>query len=153
MKPTPRFERVIAYAKESLSRFGQAEVSSGHLVLGLLAIGNGIPHSVLRRFGLSLENVEGYLSLRRPFADDSALAGGVIIGPSALRAIERAEVEASACEHSYTGIDHLLLAIAKEESGEAAELFASLHVDASRIAAIVSRELDGPESTENRLSK
>src|SRR5258705_11838823 len=96
MKPTPRFEKVLAYAKESVSRLGHAQVSSGHLVVGLLALGNGIPHNVLRKFGLSVEHVESYLSLRRPFADDSALADGVPFGRSALRAIERAEAEESA---------------------------------------------------------
>jgi ATP-dependent Clp protease ATP-binding subunit ClpC len=143
MKPTPRFERVIAYAKESLSRLGHSEVSSGHLVLGLLALGSGTPHNVLRQFGLSAEHLESYLSLRRPFADDSALAGGVILGRSALLAIEQAEVEAVARGYTYKGTDHLLIAIAKEQTGEAAGLFASLHIDGKPIAAVVSRELDG----------
>ena len=142
MNPTPRFERVVAYAKESVSRLGHSQVSSGHLVLGLLALGNGIPHNVLRTFGLSGEHVESYLSLLRPFADDSALADGVTLGRSALLAIERAEAEASVYGHTYVGTDHLLLAIAKEESGEAADLFASLHIDAKRVVAAVSRELD-----------
>jgi ATP-dependent Clp protease ATP-binding subunit ClpC len=143
MKPTPRFQKVLTYAKESASRLGHTEVSSAHLLLGLLALGNGIPHHVLQQFGLSIERVESYLSLKRPFADDSALADGVTLGRSALLAIERAEAEASARGHTYTGTDHLLIAIAKEESGEAADLFASLHIDANRIAAMVSRELDG----------
>jgi len=142
MKPTPRFERVLGYAKESVSRLGHSQVSSGHLLLGLLALGNGIPHNVLRKFGLSIEHVESYLSLLRPFADDSALADGVTLGRSALLAIERAEAEASARGHTYAGTEHLLIAIVKEESGETADLFASLHIDAKRIAAIVSRELD-----------
>jgi len=142
MEPTPRFEKVLAYARQSVSRLGHSQVSSGHLLLGLLALGNGIPHHVLRGFSLSVERVESYLSLRRPFADDSALADGVTFGRSALLAIERAEAEAGVYGRTYVGTDHLLLAIAKEESGEAADLFASLHIDGKRIAAIVSRELD-----------
>jgi len=141
MKPTPRFKRVIGYAKESVSRLRHSQVSSAHLVLGLLAIGNGIPHNVLRKVGLSVEHVESYLSLLRPFADDSALADGVTLGPSALLAIERAGAEASARGLTYTSTDVLVLAIAKEENGEAADLFASLHIDAKRIAVIVSQEL------------
>ena len=44
-------------------------------------------------------------------------------------AFERAEAETRARQHTYLGIEHLLLGILAEENGEATDLFASVHID------------------------
>jgi ATP-dependent Clp protease ATP-binding subunit ClpC len=141
MQMTPRCRTALTYANESLSRFGHAHVSSAHLVLGLLMLHSGIPYNLLRKFGLSVQHVEGYLSSRRTSAEESTTQDGVPTGKSALSAFERADAEAHARQNTYLGTEHLLLGILAEPSGEASDLFASVHVDQQMLRQIIEEEI------------
>jgi ATP-dependent Clp protease ATP-binding subunit ClpC len=141
METTPRLNRSIESAKQSLSRFGGSHVSSAHLVLGLLALQAGVAVNVLRNFGVSTEAVENFLSMRRSVAEDAPMQDGSFLGKSALMALKRAEIETKKRETTYVGTEHLLLGILAEESGEAADLFASLHVDRVRMTKAISDEI------------
>jgi ATP-dependent Clp protease ATP-binding subunit ClpA len=141
MEKTPRCQKALTYAKESLSRFGHSHVSSAHLVLGLLTLSGGVADGLLRKAGLSVESVEGYLSTRRSSAEPSTHQDGIPLGRSALQAFDRAEAEVHARQNTYLGIEHLLLGILAEESGEAADLFASVHIDRERMSRTIQREI------------
>jgi ATP-dependent Clp protease ATP-binding subunit ClpC len=141
METTPRCRQALTYAKESLSRFGHSQVSSAHLVLGLLTLSGGVGDGLLRKAGLSVESVEGYLSLRRSSAEPSTVRDGIPLGESALRAFERAEAEACRLQHTYLGVEHLLLGILGEEVGEAADLFASVHIERGKMARAIQEEI------------
>jgi ATP-dependent Clp protease ATP-binding subunit ClpC len=130
MKTTPRCQQALDYAKESLPRFGHSHVSIAHLVLGLLTLRGGVGDSVLRKFGFSVEGVEAYLSAHCSQATDSATA-----------ALERAEVEARARQHTYVGVEHLLLGILADGRGEAADLCASFHADPDSMRWIITEEI------------
>lgn len=99
-------------------------------MLGLLTLRGGVGGSVLRQFGFSVGGVEAYLSSLRSQATGSATS-----------ALERAEVEAQRLEHTYLGVEHLLLGILAEESGEAADLFASVHADRDKMRQAIAQEL------------
>ena len=141
METTPRCQKALTYAKESLSRFGHSHVSSAHLVLGLLTLSSGVADGLLRKAGLSVESVEGYLSSRRSSVEVSTLQDGIPLGKSALQAFERAEAEARARQNTYLGIEHLLLGILAEEGGEATDLFASVHIDRGRMTRTIQEEI------------
>ena len=130
MKTTPRCKQAVNYAMASAARVGHPNVSSAHLVLGLLTLRGGVGDSVLRKFGLSVEFVEAYLSCQRSQATDSATS-----------ALERAVVEAQARHHTYLGVEHLVLGILAEERGEAADLFASVHADRESMRRIIMEEI------------
>jgi ATP-dependent Clp protease ATP-binding subunit ClpA len=141
MEITPRCRMALNYARESLSRFGHSHVSSAHLVLGLLTLHGGVADNLLRNSGLTVESVERYLSARRTSAEDSGIRHGVPLGRSALLSFERAEAETRARQTTYLGIEHLLLGILAEESGEAADLFASVHVDREKLSRAIQEEI------------
>jgi len=141
METTPRLNCSIESAKQSLSRFGRSHVSSAHLVLGLLTLQAGVAVNVLRNFGVSTAVVENFLSMRRSLAEDAPPQDGSFLSQSALRALKRAEIETKERQTTYVGTEHLLLGILAEETGEAADLFASLHVDTVRMAKVISDEI------------
>lgn len=141
MEITPRCRMALNYANESLGHFGRSRVSSAHLVLGLLTLHGGVADNILRKAGLSVESVEGYLSSRRSPAEEGTTRDDVPIGVSAASAFQRAETEAQARQNTYLGIEHLLLGILAEECGEATDLFASVHIDREEMRRIVVKEL------------
>ena len=140
MKITPRCQKALTYAKESLSRLGHSHVSSAHLVLGLLAI-SGVAVGLLRKAALSVESVEGFLSSRRISAEATTIRDGIPLGNSALQAFERGETGARARQNTYLGTVDLLLGILAEENGEAMDLFASVHFDRERISRTIQEEI------------
>jgi ATP-dependent Clp protease ATP-binding subunit ClpC len=131
----------INYAKESLARFGHAHVSSAHLILGLLTLQGGVADNVLRKFGLSVESVERYLSSRHSSVEESTIRDGVALGRSAVAAFERAEAETRSRQNTYLGIEHLLLGILGEVNGEATDLFDSVHIDREMMRRIIGEEI------------
>ena len=142
MEMTPRLRSALNYAQDSLAAFGHSHVSSAHLVLGLLTLPGGVAGNLLRQAGLSVQSVESYLSSRRSSAEESTVQDGVPLGTSARLAFERAEAETRARQNTYLGIEHLLLGILAEESGEATDLFASVHIDRDNIRRTVTEEMD-----------
>jgi ATP-dependent Clp protease ATP-binding subunit ClpA len=141
METTPRCQMALTYAKDSLSRFGHSHISSAHLVLGLLTLRGGVADSFLRKAGLSVESVEGYLSSRNPSIEPSTIWAGIPLGKSALEAFERAEAETRVRHNTYLGVEHLLLGILAEESGEAMNLFASVQIDRERMSRSIQEEI------------
>ncbi|MDB6037237.1 MAG: clpA [Verrucomicrobiales bacterium] len=141
METTPRCRQALKYAQESLSRFGHAHLSSAHLILGLLTLQGGVADNILRKSGLSVQLVEGYLSSRRTSTEESTTQDGMALGRSALLALQRAKALARARQFTYLGVEHLLLGILAEESGEAADLFASARIDREGISRTVQEEI------------
>ena len=101
----------------------------------------GVADNVLRESGLSVQSVEGYLSSRRTSVEESTTQDGVVLGRSALLAFERAEAQARARQFTDLGIEHLLLGILAEETGEAADLFASVHIDRESMRRTIQEEI------------
>ena len=141
METTPRCRMALGYAQESLARFGHAHMTSAHLILGLLTLQGGVADNVLRKSGLSVHSVEGYLSSRRTSSEESTTQDGLALGRSALLAFERAEALARARQFTYLGIEHLLLGILAEESGEASDLLASIHIDRESMRHTIQEEI------------
>src|SRR5688572_15575960 len=141
MNFTPRCNRAIEGAKASLARFGHSHVATAHLTLGLLELQGGVAVNVLLKFGISIGIVEHFLSIRRSSAADAPTQDGSLIGKSADVAFKRAKAAAQKLGHTYVGTEHLLIGITIEESGEAADLFASLHRDRKAIGFEVFREI------------
>jgi ATP-dependent Clp protease ATP-binding subunit ClpC len=117
-------------------------MSTAHLVLGLLTLSGGVADNLLRKAGLSIRSVESYLSSRRASVEESTIRDSVALDKSVLAAFERAEAEARSRQHTYLGIEHLLLGILAEESGQAADLFASVHIDRERLKQIIEEEME-----------
>jgi ATP-dependent Clp protease ATP-binding subunit ClpA len=90
------------------------EVDTGHLLLGIERAGAGVAVRVLDELGASralvrrrtLELLDGPVTLQRSSAS---------IAPAGLHALELADAEAAELGHSWTGCEHLLLALTRRE--------------------------------------
>jgi ATP-dependent Clp protease ATP-binding subunit ClpC len=111
------------------------------MILGLLTLSGGIADGLLRKAGLSVESVEGYLALRRPSELLAKIQDGIPLSTSGLRAIERAEAEAWARQFTYLGIEHLLLGILAEDHGEATDLLSSVPIDRLTMSRTIEEEI------------
>jgi ATP-dependent Clp protease ATP-binding subunit ClpC len=141
MQLTPRAQQALENAVQLSRDLGHSRVSSQHIVFGLFQLGSGVHFSILRKLGFTSD------SLRRAILAEPPVGPGSPADPtfdlSASAALKRAEEEAIALGHGYTGTEHMLLALLSEEHGGAAHLFASNAVDLAKTRKTILHELGG----------
>ncbi|ACI18267.1 ATP-dependent Clp protease ATP-binding subunit [Dictyoglomus thermophilum] len=108
-------------AKKAID-FGKKQVGTEHLLYVLLD--NDVVNEILKQFKISPQEIKAYI-------DNNAPKGGfkpegeeveVDISPRLKSALERAFMAARDLEHNYIGPEHLLIGLAEEEEGFAANV-------------------------------
>ena len=127
MQFTDRARRVVVLAENEARGLGHGFAGTGHLLLGLLAEGEGVAAQVLEPLGISLEEARGRVE-EIAGRGQGAPAGHIPFTPRATKVLELALQEAVQLGHSYIGTEHLLLALLAEGEGVAAQVLASLGV-------------------------
>ena len=135
---TPRSRQALETARELASGLGHSHIGSQHLVFGLFKLGSGVHYSVLRSFGFSDDSLREAIASEPPVHTDSAAP--LELDRSATAVLDRAEAEARAMGHGYTGTEHILLALLAEQAGGAANLFASRGIDLLQARQMILHE-------------
>jgi ATP-dependent Clp protease ATP-binding subunit ClpC len=120
---TDRARRAVALADAEARNLGHEEVDTDHLMLGLIAEGEGVAFQVMYSLGITLEAARmAYASFRPP----GNLGGGTgrPFSDRMRKALELAFREALMLGHNYVGTEHLLLGVVRE--GSVADVFAGL---------------------------
>ena len=144
MEFTPRAMTAFRHADTEACAFGHPYVGSQHLVLGLFLLGSGVYFSVLQQLGFTVESLRRNIAVLGPTVENAKTIGGFVFGTSAAQAVERANQEAAAMSHTYTGTEHVLLGLLYEESGGAASLFAAKNVDVAEVRRVILNECQHP---------
>jgi prophage maintenance system killer protein len=127
MQFTDRARLVVVLAQVEARGLGHGFTGTEHLLLGLLAEGEGVAALVLESLGISLEEARGWVE-EIAGRGQGAPAGHIPFTPRAKKVLELALQEAVQLGHSYIGTEHLLLALLAEGEGVAAQVLASLGV-------------------------
>ncbi len=120
---TARARRVIVLAQDEARDLGHHFVGPEHLLLGLLAEGDGTAAQVLESLGISLEEAHDQVEeIAGP--GQGTPTGRIPFTPPAKRVLERALREALQLGHQYIGTEHLLLGLLAEGDGTTAQVLA-----------------------------
>lgn len=125
---TERAQRVILIAQEEAKRLNHDYVGTEHLLLGLIALGEGVAAQVLANLGVDLRRVRGEIEKIVGTGDNVMLLGEIPFTPRAKKVLELAVEEAQNMGHNYVGTEHLLLGLIREEEGVAARVLENLGV-------------------------
>ena len=139
---TPRAQQVLQLAKKEADRFNHGYVGTEHLLLGLIALGQGVAVNVLQRMGVDLENVRTEVEKAVGVGPDSKTVGNVPYTPRVKKVLQLASSEARALNHSYVGTEHILLGLLREGEGVAARVLKNLNVDLEKTRVEIMKELD-----------
>ena len=135
---TDRVRKALGLAREEAIRLKHEYVGTEHILLGLIAEGEGIGSAVLLNLGIDPEAVQRKI-------EEVVQPGKVFRPPADLpytsrakKVLELAMAEARDLSHSYVGTEHLLLGLLREERGIAAQVLvdAGLTLDAARAEVI-----------------
>lgn len=128
---TERARKVIFYAQEEAQRLGENQVSTEHLLLGLVRETDSVAARILDRLGISLQRVRQEVE-RFAHRGDSRHGQEMQLTPRAKRVIDLAYDEARQLNNNYIGTEHLLLGLIREGEGLAARILTKLGVDLDR---------------------
>ncbi|MFH1368276.1 MAG: ATP-dependent Clp protease ATP-binding subunit [Elusimicrobiota bacterium] len=125
---TDRVQRVIIIAQEEAKRLNHDYVGTEHLLLGLVAMGEGVAAKVLANLGIDLRRVRAEVEKLVGTGENVMLLGEIPFTPRAKKVLELAVEEAQNLGHTYVGTEHLLLGLLREEEGIAARVLENLNI-------------------------
>ena len=127
---TERVRHIVEIARQTATRQKHSQIEPEHLLIGLVAEGEGVAAAILQILGVDLVALRNALD-HTERGVDAARADSFEIrhSPRADRVLERARAEAKELEHSYIGTEHLLLALVRDDDGKAARLLGEAGID------------------------
>ncbi|MEF9475367.1 MAG: AAA family ATPase [Candidatus Mariimomonas ferrooxydans] len=125
-KFTERGRKVIIYAKEAAEKRKNDYLGTEHLFLAILREENSLPIEILKKMGLSPEELRIEVEKNLPTGSSVPTFGDIPFTPRAKKVLELAVEEARLLGHSYIGSEHLLIGLIREEEGIAGKILRSL---------------------------
>ncbi|SCF09382.1 Clp amino terminal domain-containing protein, pathogenicity island component [Micromonospora haikouensis] len=114
---TPRARNVVLASQEEARAAGNAEITPGHVALGLLAEPEGLAAALIAARGVPLERVREAVTATLP-AQADPVPELVPFDARAKKVLELTFREALRMGHNYVGTEHILLALLEEEGGD-----------------------------------
>ena len=150
---TERARQAVVHAQDEARELGHPVIRTEHLLLGLLRVEDGVAARVLVELGLTLDAARADV-LRIVGRGDGMPDGQVPFEPRAKKALELALREALSLGHNHIGTEHVLLGLAREADGTAAEVLRAHDLDAERIRDEVVRMIGaGPRQRPQRFGR
>ena len=152
INPTPRVKQVLLLARREAERFNHPHIGTEHLLLGLLALNEGVAVNILNSMGLNLAALRLEVEKCCGTGSETVTSGELPFTPRLRKVMAIAAEEALAMHYNFIGTEHLLLAILREGSSQAARVMRNLKVDLEAVREAVIKTLDSeylPEDTGN----
>lgn len=138
---TERAKTAIELAKREASKLGHNVAGSEHILLGLMAEGQGIAYKVLYKFGLTLESlVREIIELEGIGMVDAHFQG---FSPRTKGIFEMSIMEAKMIGHNYIGTEHMLLALLKDKESIGCRLLLEKGIDYNLVRKEILNLLSG----------
>ena len=139
---TPRARHALLLAQREAVRLNHDAVGAEHLLLGILALEEGVAVSVLRALGLNLDALRYEVEKVCGIGGPTRVAGQLPFTSGLKRILLLSENEARAMNYNFIGTEHLLLALLRMNEGVTARIFGNFKLDADTVRREVIRALD-----------
>ncbi|MGE5581680.1 MAG: ATP-dependent Clp protease ATP-binding subunit [Bacillota bacterium] len=139
---TERARKVVYLAQREAARLGHNVVGTEHLLLGLLAEGEGVAAKALESLNLRLDKIRQEVEKIIGTGETNPF-GEIPFTPRAKRVLELAADEARQLGHNYIGTEHILLGLIREGEGVAAQVLRNLGADLDKVRKEVINLLGG----------
>ena len=149
---TPRAKHVLALAQKESHRFNHDYVGTEHLLLGLIALGEGVAVSALKTLGLNLNNLRIEVEKQSGIGGETQLKGVVPFSSRLKKILVMAAQEAKDMNYNFIGTEHLLLALLNEGESVAAKILQNFDINPELIRREVIKSLDPNYLPENDSS-
>lgn len=139
---TQRAQRAIIAAQEAASRLGHDFIDPGHILLGILSLGEGVAFHVLSKYSVGDGMVRDRIAKVIPLGTSEAGVGELPFTPDAKAVLEAAASSALVLGHRYVGTEHLLLGLLKGSQGAAKPILEEAGVFEGEVLEAIRNLLD-----------
>ena len=141
---TDRARRVVVLAQGEARLLDHNYIGTEHLLLGLIAEGEGVGARALQALDVSLPSIRAQIEeiIGR---GQTQPAGHIPFTPRAKKVLELSLREALQLGHNYIGTEHLLLGLVREGEGVAAQVLGNLGVELDDVRTVVMTTLSVPQ--------
>jgi ATP-dependent Clp protease ATP-binding subunit ClpC len=122
---TESARRALFFARYETSQFGARSIEAEHVLVGILRAGPRVVRDVIAGAQLSIEDVRKQIEGHAPAGERLPTSVELPFSPETKRILQYAAEEADRLLHNYIGIEHLLLAVLREEKSFAASILTS----------------------------
>jgi ATP-dependent Clp protease ATP-binding subunit ClpA len=141
---TDRARRIVVLAQEEARLLNHSWIGTEHLLLGLIAEGEGVAAKALEAVGMTIENTRERVQMVSS-PGSSSPSGHIPFTPDCKASLEIALREALTLGHNYIGTEHVLLGLIRRESATTTTIFGLLNVNPSEVRMAVLRMLAPPK--------
>jgi ATP-dependent Clp protease ATP-binding subunit ClpC len=148
---TEQAQEALAASQELVRQYHHSQWDVEHILLALLQQEKGLVGDILKELGVDVEavrqQVEAALDRTPRIAYEAAQ---IYATPGIARLIERASDEADRLKDEFIGTEHLLIAMAGEERGEAAAILHRFGIDQEKVYSALQKLRGGHRVTDAR---
>ncbi|MGE5528551.1 MAG: ATP-dependent Clp protease ATP-binding subunit [Patescibacteria group bacterium] len=137
---TERARKVLFLSQQEAKRLGHNYVGTEHLLLGLVAEGEGVAAEALKTLGINLQKVRTEVE-KIIGTGEAPYLGEVTLTPRAKRVLELALDEGRQLGHNYVGTEHIILGLIRESEGVAAQVLKNVGADLDKVRKQVLSQL------------
>ena len=123
---TDKGRKIIILAREEAERHQNDYLGTEHLVLALLRETDGAALGILKKMGLSAEQIRLEIERNLPSGGATMTFGEIPFTPRVKKVIEQSMEETRLLGHTHIGSEHLLLGLLREEEGIGGKVIRSL---------------------------
>jgi len=139
---TPNAQKVVQLAKQEAATFNHPYIGTEHLLLGMLALKEGIAASVLDQMDVTLERVRIEVEKSIDGGSSTKTVGEPPFTPRTKKVLQIAMAEARHMNSAVVGTEHILLGLLREEEGAAAQILRNLGIDIDQVRIALRKEVD-----------
>jgi ATP-dependent Clp protease ATP-binding subunit ClpA len=134
-----RARKVMQLANQEAQRFNHEYIGTEHILLGLVKEGSGVAAEVLKSRDVDLRKVRLEVEKIVQAGPDVVTIGKLPQTPRAKKVIEYAIEEARNLKDDHVGTEHLLVGLARETEGVAAQVLMNLGLHLNDLRQAVSK--------------
>ena len=123
---TDKGRKIIILAREEAERHQNDYLGTEHLVLAIIRESDGIALMIIKKMGLSTEQIRLEIERNLPGGGTTMTFGEIPFSPRVKKVIEYGVEEARLLGHNHIGSEHLLLGLLREEEGIGGKILRSL---------------------------
>ncbi|MEM7108550.1 MAG: ATP-dependent Clp protease ATP-binding subunit [Bacteroidota bacterium] len=141
-----RVKEVISLSREEALRLGHDYIGTEHLLLGMIREGEGVAVSLLKKLGISLEELRGSVEKvsKGTASHDVKNLANIPLTRQSEKVLKITYLEAKIFKSQLIGTEHLLLSILRDEDNIATQILEKFDVNYDVVKELLEYQTENP---------
>jgi len=147
-----RVKEVISLSREEALRLGHDYIGTEHLLLGMIREGEGVAVSILKKLGISLDELRGAIerAVKGTANHNVKNMANIPLTRQSEKVLKITYLEAKIFKSQLIGTEHLLLSILRDEDNIATQILNKFEVNYDSIKEMLEMQSDPSSSPKAR---